>query len=117
MIAKEYARYLTGVSAVLGLAVMAAAAFSDDDDERDIISFDPRSSDFLKVRFGDTRMDLMSGLIQPSVFLTRMLMGQRLTSSGHTVALRNWFRVNTDDFTADEYVRYGRDSGPSASTF
>jgi hypothetical protein len=107
MIAKEYARYFAGVSIVLSLAAMAAAAFRDDDDEREVISFDPRSSNFLKVRFGDTRIDLMSGLIQPTVLLTRILAGQTKTGRGDVKALRNWWRLPTGDIDKYAGVEYG----------
>lgn len=65
LVAKEYARYLAGVAVVYGLA----AAAQDDKDPP--IELDPTSSDFLKIRFGDTRLDPMSGLIQATVFSAR----------------------------------------------
>lgn len=65
LVAKEYARYLAGVAVVYGLA----AAAQDDNDPP--INLDPTASDFLKIRFGDTRLDPMSGLIQATVFSAR----------------------------------------------
>ena len=35
-----------------------AELFRDDDDPPNEMEFDPRSSDFLKVRFGNVRIDL-----------------------------------------------------------
>ena len=62
LIAEEYARYLIGVLTVL---VLGSAAGGE-------IELDPRSSDFLKIRFGKTRIDPMSGLSQSTVLLSRM---------------------------------------------
>lgn len=65
LIAKEYGRYLIGVGIVYALAMAAM----DDDDEP--IETDPTSSNFLKARFGNTRLDPMSGLLQATVFAAR----------------------------------------------
>jgi hypothetical protein len=96
LIAAEYARYLAGVSVVLMLAQLG----QDDDDPP--IETDARSSDFGKVRFGNTRLDVMSGMIQPLVFMYRTLTGETKTITGKVRAIRgadipyggdNWFDV------------------------
>jgi len=89
MIVQEYARYFAGVSTVLGLVAMAAMALRDEDDEEPLINVDPRSTDFLKVRFGDTRLDLFSGLLQPTVFIARLATGTKVNSKGEVQALRD----------------------------
>jgi hypothetical protein len=61
--AAEYARFLGGMAVLYTLASLA------NDDER--ITFDPRSADFGKVRFGNTRLDPLAGLAQVTVFPTR----------------------------------------------
>lgn len=61
MIAGEYARYLIGMGIIYGLAEMAGGE----------VGTDPTSSDFGKVRFGDTRVDPLSGLSQTAVFTSR----------------------------------------------
>ena len=108
MIAKEYARYLSGLTVVLGLAFMAAKAFRDDDDEDiPIINFDPRSSDFLKIRIGNTRLDILSGLIQPSVLMARVFSGSRVNSKGDATALRDESRIPTGDLEPSERIPFG----------
>ncbi len=62
LIAKEYARSLTGTAVVVGLATVAGGVLVRDD---------PTDSDFLKIRFGDTRLDLFYGLQQVTRFLAQ----------------------------------------------
>jgi hypothetical protein len=58
----EYARTLAAVGTVLTLGAMAGAT----------VELDPRSSDFGKMKFGNTRVDLLAGLSQVSTFTSRM---------------------------------------------
>lgn len=62
LIAKQYGKTLIGLSVVMGLSAMGGAT----------IEKDPRSSDFLKLKFGHTRVDLLFGLVQSTVLLARM---------------------------------------------
>lgn len=66
MIAKEYARYLVGLAAVYVLGWLAGGDPEDD----------PRSSDFGKLRFGDTRIDPLSGISQTAVLVGRLTTGE-----------------------------------------
>lgn len=76
LIASEYARYLGGVAVVMGLMSMAQ-------DQTDAgIELDPRSSDFLKVKFGNTRVDPLSGLAQSAVLMSRLATGKTKTAGG-----------------------------------
>ena len=98
MIAKEYARSMTGF---LGLAAMVGGAFAltaGDDDEVSF-SLDPKSTDFMKIKVGDTRIDLTAAISSPIVFLTRILGGKKTTQSGDVVSLV-------------EDVKYGGDTIP-----
>lgn len=72
LIAQEYARFLLGVS----VAITLAAMMRDEDDETKVIEVDPRSSDFGKVRFGNTYLDPLAGLAQVTVFLSRVASGE-----------------------------------------
>jgi hypothetical protein len=65
LIAGEYARALIGYGVVYGLASTALKEFVN-------VEYDPRSTDFGKVRIGDTRIDFLSGLSQPTVLMTRL---------------------------------------------
>lgn len=82
LILREYAKFLTGAAIVYALGSLA----QDDDDKP--IEFDPRSSDFGKIRFGNTRVDPMSGLIQATVLLSRLATGEKKTASGKIVPIR-----------------------------
>jgi hypothetical protein len=65
-IAKDLVAYYGTASAALTLAALALAAYGDDDDG---VGLDPRDSDFLKIRIGNQRIDILSGFAQPFRFL------------------------------------------------
>lgn len=85
LIAAEYAKTLAGYAVVYGL--VNAAGFK--------VEHDIRSSDFGKIVIGNTHIDILSGLSQPTVFLARTLpyiassipTGQTKTASGKLVRL------------------------------
>lgn len=66
MMAWEIARYLAGISAAMTLGWLAGAEFE----------WDPRSSDFLKMRWGKLRLDPMSGLAQTMTLISRIGAGK-----------------------------------------
>jgi hypothetical protein len=78
LIAKEYARTALGAATALTLAGMAGAE----------IEKDPRSPDFLKMRFGDVRVDMLGGLVQAAVLMSRLVTGEKKTAKGEIVPLR-----------------------------
>lgn len=78
LIAQEYARFLAGAAVVYGLANLAGGKVEDD----------PRSSDFGKIRVGDTRVDPLGGLSQASVLLSRLATGETKRLSGAEVPIR-----------------------------
>lgn len=63
IIAAQYVKFAAGLSALMGLAKLAGAS----------IELDPRSSDFMKARFGNTRIDLMAGLQQVTRLIAQSL--------------------------------------------
>lgn len=77
-IAKEYGRYLVGLSVIYSLGIMAGGT----------VETDPRSSDFGKIRFGNTRLDPMAGLSQTTVLISRLVAGERKTGIGEIVPTR-----------------------------
>ena len=80
LIAKEYARFITGLGVVYGLASLA----QDTD-----VEWDPRSSDFGKIRFGKTRVDPMAGMAQVTVLGGRLISGEtKRLKSGKIVPIR-----------------------------
>lgn len=72
VIAKEYLR---ASSFGLGIIILGLAAGAD-------IEHDPDSSDFAKLRFGNTRIDPWGGHQQWMVFASRFLSGDYKTTSG-----------------------------------
>lgn len=79
LIAQEYARSLMGIGTMIGLGVLAGAT----------VTGDPRSSDFGKMVFGDTRVDPLMGLSQNTVLMARLSTGQKKALSGALQDLRN----------------------------
>lgn len=77
LIATEYARYLSGVGVVLGLGVLAGGT----------VELDPRSSDFGKIKFGKTRLDMLAGLSQATTLVARMATGEKKDASGKVIPL------------------------------
>lgn len=77
-----YARTLGGVALMYGLAKMGGAE----------IETDPRSSDFGKIKMGQTRLDPLGGLSQITTFLTRVITGETKTGKGKLVPLREGMR-------------------------
>jgi hypothetical protein len=83
LIAKEYGKYLIGVGTLLALLKLGF------DDDEVSIDTDMRSSDFLKLRIGNTRIDVLSGLTQPVVVLKKTISGERKsTTTGVITRLR-----------------------------
>lgn len=98
MIAKEYARTALGFGVAAGLAAAAGAT----------IELDHRSSDFLKFKFGNTRVDMGAGLLQPLVFLSRVLSGATKNQNGKIVPIRGPHVPFGGQITGDVVDRFGR---------
>lgn len=77
-IAQEYAKFLVAAGIVSSLALGAGAS----------IETDPRSSDFMKFRFGDTRLDPWGGLVQVAVLMSRLANGKKKTLAGNVQNIR-----------------------------
>lgn len=85
IVAGEYARALIGYALVYGLVGTALKGYAT-------IESDPRSTEFGKIKIGNTRIDLLSGLGQASVFLTRIApeilgLGETKTQAGQVHSL------------------------------
>ncbi len=108
IVAKEYGRAFRGLTAYYSLIALGAALLADDDEEKPVVEINPKSSDFGKVKMGNTRIDPMAGVLQWSVFLTRMLSGQsKSTKTGELSDLRgpNQSNNNTGLDVANRFVR------------
>jgi hypothetical protein len=69
------ADFMKFVSVTASMVALAAAYFNYDDDEETEVVFDPTSSDFGKIRLGNTRVDPWGGKIQMVVLQSRLIMG------------------------------------------
>lgn len=76
-IAKEYGRFLVGVGVFYALAQLAGYKIGDD----------PRSTDFGKIRVGNTMLDPLAGLSQTAVLSTRLTTGQTADLAGHVTSI------------------------------
>lgn len=104
LIAKQYLKFLTGVGVSLGLL----ALMRDDDDDSPIINTEPTSSDFMKIRMGNTRIDMFGGLLQATVLLSRIIKGETTKVSGDTVPIRGEDKPFSAPSTGDVIWRFTR---------
>lgn len=79
----DFMKYVTITASIVGLA---AAYFNNDDDEETEVVFDPKSSDFGKIKLGNTRVDPWGGRIQMIVYQSRFILGA-VTKDGVTQPL------------------------------
>lgn len=78
--ARKYALQGAGAFAsTVAITLMAAKAAGAD------VEMDPRSSDFGKIKIGDTRYDIMGGLQQNIVLAAREVTGQKKNSNGDII--------------------------------
>jgi hypothetical protein len=78
LIAKDYARYLGALGTIYALSMSGGAE----------VESDSTSSDIGKLKFGNTRVDLLSGLAQAITFGARTILGRKKTAWGETIPLR-----------------------------
>lgn len=90
LIAKEYARSLIGLGLYYGaIQLISSLLFDDDDPNKPTIEWNWRSSDFGKIRIGNTRIDPLAGLSQSTVLIGRMVTGEtKRTTTGEIVPIR-----------------------------
>lgn len=73
MVASEYARSLVGAGLFYGSMGLALSAVAKDDEWG--MTFDPRTSEFGKIRIGNLRIDPLAGLSQTTAFLGKFTTG------------------------------------------
>lgn len=70
MAISDFSKY---VGLTTTMVMLAAAYLNDDDDEETSVELDPRSSDFMKIKLGDTRVDPWGGMQQQIVLSSRLI--------------------------------------------
>lgn len=98
LIAKEYAKFFVAAGVAYSLAQLAGAE----------IELDPRSSDFMKIRIGNTRLDPLGGLAQATTFLSRLASGETKTISGKVIPLRRTAEKKLSPISGDAASVAGR---------
>jgi len=109
LIAAEYARHALGVMGFLGTAVaFGGLLYDDDDEEKPTVELDPRSSDFMKLKIGETRIDPLSGFGQVVTFLSQVGLGQKKTAEGEIIDIRGEKKKYGHDSTFDLIANFVR---------
>lgn len=91
MALKQLGAFYTFMGMVIFLAKMA----DDDDDETYSMEIDPRSSDFGKLKFGDTTIDFTGGYAQYARFLTQEATGKKKMRTGEVYKLGSEYNKPT----------------------
>lgn len=92
MAISDFSKYLGLTTSMIALAT---AYFNNDDDEETSVEFDPTSSDFGKIKIGDTRVDPWGGRIQQVVLLSRFISESIKDGQGETIPLGVPFKTPT----------------------
>lgn len=92
------ARAAVGNLVVMGILVNAIKYFTDRDEDEDFYAwlervFDPRSSDFGKIKVGRTRFDLTTGTAALITLAARVVTGQTRTTTTGKIKEQHWSRT------------------------
>lgn len=83
------------IGVTTGMVMTAAAYYNNDDDEKTGVEFDPRSSDFMKIKVGTKRVDPWGGRIQMIVLQARLIMDAMKNSKGKIIPLGTPYKAPT----------------------
>jgi len=83
------------VALTASLVALAAIALNGDDDDENKVELDPRSTDFGKIKIGDTRIDPWGGRIQQIVLISRLLSGDVKNSYGEVTPIGTPYKSPT----------------------
>lgn len=109
-VAKEYARMLIGITTMYAVAHLGMKAFFGEpgDDKYWDLRFDPRSSDFGKLRIGRIHIDPLAGLSQVGVLMFRLANGMTVGSDRTATPIRGEDVPFGKDNAADILTRFVR---------
>jgi hypothetical protein len=95
IISGEYGKYLAGLGTLYGLAQLSGAE----------VSWDPRSNDFGVIRYGQNRINPLSGLGKHAIFAGRIISGQFVGASGKAESIYDDKGRNNWDDISERYAR------------
>ena len=110
-IGKEYARTLIGWGIFQAMLMAFGYLTADDDDEKPTVERDARSSDFLKPKFGDHRIDTTAGLSSAICVTSRILPsflggGKMKRADGTFKKFGEGYKPMTRATAIGKYLRY-----------
>ena len=106
-VAKVYVRGILGMAGIMLIrhAIYALLA-GDDEEHKPEYELDPRSSDFGKMRLGETRLGSMSGIASLITLAARIATGETKRADGKIVPIRGDDVPHGDDDTRDIIHRF-----------
>ena len=91
----EYGKYLAGLGTLYGLAMLSGAK----------VSWDTRSNDFGVIRYGQNRINPLSGLGKHAIFAGRLISGQFVGANGKAESIYDDKGRNNWDDATGRYIR------------
>lgn len=88
----DYMKYVAATGSILALVL---ALQDDDDKDKWTMEMDPTSSDFMKLKKGNTRVDPWGGRIQMIVLQARLILESIKNSKGETIPLGTPYKSDT----------------------
>lgn len=83
------------MNALISLLASAYASYGDDDDDISVDFFNPTSSDFMKVKVNNTRVDQWAGFQQYITLAARIASGHTTTSTGKVKQFGEGYKADT----------------------
>ena len=101
MALKTMGRFMASTSLIIG---MAALYYNNDDDDKTSVELDPRSTDFGKIKLGNTRVDITGGMAVYYRTLAQVASGQKKSPiTGRTEKLNQGFGKTTRKDVAEQF--------------
>jgi hypothetical protein len=107
LVAEQYAKSVGSMGVIYALAAIGGM-FALKDEDRPQFEWDPRSTEFGKIRWGEVILDPLAGLSQIVTFLSRIASGETKKSTGEIVPLRGPDVPFKGDSISSVVYRFGR---------
>lgn len=104
-ILKEYVKTSAGMATTIGVLLMAAYLLSDDDDEVSL-ELNPLSTNFMRIKIGETRLDPTGALGSAIVFSSRFAAGRTKTQKGEIIKFGEGYKPTTRATLTAQFLRY-----------